>query len=52
MTFVPASWVVVDVISHEDGVDDNHDNYDAAADDGGGDDDYGVADDVGGNVEK
>ena len=27
MTFVPASWVVVDVISHEDGVDDNHDDY-------------------------
>ena len=27
MTFVLASWVVVDVISHEDGVDDNHDDY-------------------------
>ena len=25
MTFVLASWVVVDVISH--GVDDNHDDY-------------------------
>ena len=25
MTFVPASWVVVDVICHDGGVDDNHD---------------------------
>ena len=49
MTFVPASWVVVDVISHEDGVDDNHDDYDGAADDGGGDD---GDDDSGGNIEK
>ena len=28
MTFAPASWVVVDVISHEDDVDDNHDDHD------------------------
>ena len=44
MTFVPASWVVVDVISHEDGVDNNHDDYD------GVDDNHDDHD--GGNVEK
>ena len=51
MTFVPASWVVVDVISHKDGVDDNHDDYDGAADDGV-DDNHDDYHDGGGNVEK
>ena len=46
MTFVPASWVVVDVISHNGGVDDNHDYYGDGVDDNH--DDYHD----GGNVEK
>ena len=51
MTFVPASWVVVDVISHEDGVDDNHDDYDGDAEDVV-DDNHEDDDDNHGNVEK
>ena len=46
MTFVPASWVVVAVISHDGGVDDNHDYYGDGVDDNH--DDYHD----GGNVEK
>ena len=46
MTFVLASWVVVDVISHEDGVDANHDDHD-----GGNVNNHDDHDD-GGNVEK
>ena len=37
MTFVPASWVVVAVISHDGGVDDNRHYYGDGVDDNHGD---------------